>query len=721
LSFDGALLATLRLTVALCWAGMRKYNGKCRKLLLRHRYPNGHFGQKPNCSVVATQYLLIVHLFLYFEGNKSLPLFIFQMTMKQILLALSLCIANQLLAQVDSSNVVSEQMENKIRFKAQLPALKQIPGAPKPFYTYLWDFGDGHFSTQENPEHVYDSLGNFDCVLYAVNNYDDGKKPGKKNSKISVKKVNKTYLAAASPAEQNFFKANGIFELKYNCMAKPGDTMVLMAGIKKEMAAGGKLFLLLNEKKFDKASFDTAGLRLYHQANLLADQQAIAAIQPFSKLLLTSSGSPASNIKEEKAFNALESKTFIQNTMQNYDNVLSIDLKTANTSSQFQFANLAVRPEMMQDTNATITITGLFLPDSGGAYMHQLNIPVVASHDPNKMNLREGRLSYRLLKRKKALNYKIRFQNDGEGPARKILLDIELPKVFDPATVEIKDLSPYCKPCDSVPERTGCWELIRQNDTLAFVFKGIYLPGTNQRGVDDKDSTKGFVEFEVKTKKKLDNLPFKGKTAIYFDKNPPVITNFATGRFKPSLSPLVMAGYEVFVGNGSIGSAITVGVGVSMLAPFKPYFQAELFGKQSNSSISGTLKRIQRIRIDSTFYDSGSMDSVISSKAIRLGLVPLQLRYNLNDWLSLGLGVRIDAELSGTIEEKRVYAIVRNNRPDTYTISKQSNTKAFDKFSWLPFLDLGLGRVRLGPSLGARYYYGGEKESYGYIYAAWRF
>jgi hypothetical protein len=51
-------------------------------------------------------------------------------------------------------------------------------------------------------------VGDYEAILYAVNNYDDGKKPGRKPTKVGVKQVNKAYLASFSPAEQNFFKAN---------------------------------------------------------------------------------------------------------------------------------------------------------------------------------------------------------------------------------------------------------------------------------------------------------------------------------------------------------------------------------------------------------------------------------------------------------------------------------------------------------------------------------
>jgi hypothetical protein len=624
-------------------------------------------------------------------------------------------------AQTDTSVSIT-QSENKVLFKARVPSLTPIPGAPKPFYTYLWDFGDGHFSTSENPEHVYAGPGNYEAFLYAVNNYDDGKKPGRKPVKVGVKQVNKSYLVSSSPAEQHFFKANGVFELKYNCMAKPGDTMLLVAGWKTEQTINGRLYLFLNEKQFGQNSFDTAGFRLYHDASLLNEKNAVASIRPFETMLLTASGSPASHNKEEKKFTAAESKTFLANTLKLYNHVFAVDIKNASAVAQFMFSNLLVTPGMIKDTNATIIITGLFVPDSGDVYMHQLNIPIVTSHDPNKMNLKQGRLSYRLLKKNKDLSYKIRFQNDGEGPARKIRLAITLPSAFDPQTIKIKDMSPYCKPCDSVASRTGCWELITGRDSAAFIFHGIYLKGTQQKGVEDKDSTKGFVEFDVKTKKKLDNLPFKGQTAIYFDKNEPVITNFATGRFKPAVSPMMMAGYEMQLGNNGKADGLTVGAAIARLAPYKPFFQFELFFKTFTSSSSFSSNIPGSVDIDGKRYDYKSFSQHTGSSVTRAGIVPLHLRYNINDVLSAGVGMRVDADLGGSTDTARNYILFNfNGTPDApFDINRNRKLKAFENPEFLPFADVQFGKVRLGPQTGARFYYGGSNRTYFYFYISWR-
>nr|WP_262919657.1 PKD domain-containing protein [Niabella hibiscisoli] len=91
-------------------------------------------------------------------------------------------------------------------FSIKLPALTQIPGAPAPFYTYLWDFGDGHFSTAENPQHLYAKADTYEVMLYAVNNYDDGKKPQRKTQKIQVNKSSPIKDNVASVAEKDFLR-----------------------------------------------------------------------------------------------------------------------------------------------------------------------------------------------------------------------------------------------------------------------------------------------------------------------------------------------------------------------------------------------------------------------------------------------------------------------------------------------------------------------------------
>ena len=75
---------------------------------------------------------------------------------------------------------------NKVSFSAQTPLLNQIAGAPKPFYSYFWEFGDGHYSHDKTPKHTYKNRGDYQIRLWATNNYDNGKPPTTRPKKINT-------------------------------------------------------------------------------------------------------------------------------------------------------------------------------------------------------------------------------------------------------------------------------------------------------------------------------------------------------------------------------------------------------------------------------------------------------------------------------------------------------------------------------------------------------
>lgn len=630
---------------------------------------------------------------------------------------------------VADTTIIIKQHGNSVSFATVLPPLTQIPGAPAPFYSYLWDFGDGHFSTEEKPVHDYSKLSEFDVHMYAVNNYDDGKKPARKKIKVVVNKP-PSNVASVSPAEKDFFKANGIFELKYNCMAKPNDTMVLIAGWKNTelQSNSGKLYLMLNEKIYDQTCFDTAAFRFYNNDSLVSNRM-MASLNPQTTLTVTESGSPASNIKQYIGNYNAEAQSLLAKTFLLYKNTYEIDLGDMNSNStQFSFTELFVTPQMLKDTNATLTVTGVYVPKKGNPVMHRLNIPVVNSHDPNKMNLKGGPLFYRFIKKHQPLTYKVRFQNTGKGPARKVALDITMPPTLDPQSIIVRDMYPFCKPCDSVADKRGCWDLVKNEKGAVFTFNGIYLPGTDQKGVEDKDSTKGFMEFGIVSKKRLENKPFKAQTAIYFDKNEPIITNYATGRFHKGISPFVMAGFERAFGSGKVSNGIVTGFGIAPIAPRLPYLQFEMYYKQGLATTTTNVKDIDRpgiIVIDSLKreYAYKNFDSSETNSLSQIKLVPAQLRYNINKYISVGGGAVVSADVGGYSEAKQTYYLSGFNGQNIapYAKTLKAKIKSFSNITARPFFDIQLGLVKWGPHLGLRYYYSGKQNSYGFLYAGFRF
>src|SRR5580700_5241197 len=160
--------------------------------------------------------------------------------------------------------VIFHVADNVSSFNADLRPLNRIAGAPKPFYTYLWEFGDGKFSFESQPRHVYADTGDYNVRLYATNNYDDGKPPPTRPHSLKVR--SKTLYAKNE--EIPFFKEAGAIEMKVNRMPKPDEDMVLIIGYRNQAGKQdmkGSLVLFYNEKQFSKNNFNLADERAYNE------------------------------------------------------------------------------------------------------------------------------------------------------------------------------------------------------------------------------------------------------------------------------------------------------------------------------------------------------------------------------------------------------------------------------------------------------------------------
>src|SRR5689334_11455588 len=87
------------------------------------------------------------------------------------------------------ANITYSQKANAVKFKPETPPLIPIAGAPKPSYSYLWEFGDGHYSRQPEPKHVYKNKGTYKTRLAVTNNYDNGKPPATRPKTVAVNEV----------------------------------------------------------------------------------------------------------------------------------------------------------------------------------------------------------------------------------------------------------------------------------------------------------------------------------------------------------------------------------------------------------------------------------------------------------------------------------------------------------------------------------------------------
>ncbi len=628
---------------------------------------------------------------------------------------------------------ISYEIEaNEVIYGAEMPPLNQIAGAPKAFYTYYWEFGDGDFSFKETPTHMYTKEGIYKAKLWATNNYDNGKPPESRPISITIDEASdKASLEEPSP-----FTEDEDLILKRNCEPIPDQELVFITKYKNtnDYVSSGKLYLFYNDRKFKNDNFIIEDTRMHHGEQIVPSAAISEALPENDTHTLVAS---------KNTFLETYKRLFTQDTTKRknlpltleesetlYRNCQIIEFNDIQPGEERNiFRTLRTTPEMIKDTSAIVTLRSVYVPDIDydNHTVKDTEMEIVTSHDPNKMSSNGWLLNYRLV-RFKRLKFKVRFQNNGEGPANTIRLEIDTPEMFDKSTLQIEGLYPECPICPKEREvNNSCIDTTLHKNKIIFQFNKIYLPGSQQKNVTEIDSTKGFVKYSMKFGKNFHKKKTRSRTAIYFDKNEPIITNYATTRFIPGISIGTKAGYSI---TPELDNQQEYFAGIT-LSPFKSYrgyYQAELLFSASS------FDDIRNFETSSANAD-GSENLIRFSELnqhqnISIYAIPASYRYNFNNFLALGTGIQMKLDLNSennqettgegfTVFEQGLQ-IIRNRDLDSFVTQKVDNT--FSNLQTGVFIGMNLGTVRIGPSIGVRYIYNfNTPNSQIQLYGIWKF
>ena len=621
------------------------------------------------------------------------------------------------------ANITYNQKGNSVSFKPETPPLIPIAGAPKPSYSYLWELGDGHYSKQAEPKHVYKKKGNYSTRLAVTNNYDNGKPPATRPKKVAVNDITDTdYKDIASIADQNGF------EILKNCDPIPEQEMVVVVSYQnlENYVANGKLYLFYNEKQFKNNNFELVDFRTY-AGEREVKENTIASIDDLddTKNYLTSAENTFKFKKYKNTTTEEDLEASLKDAHTLYHNVSILEFDDANPNeTRNVFYTFKTTPEMIKDTSATVTMRGIFVPNRSfkNHKVKNLEMEIVTSHDPNKMGSNGSFMNYRLV-RFKRVKFKTRFQNNGEGPARKIRLETDIPDMFDKKTFQIEGMYPECPICPKGEEPTvSCLDTIIQKKQIIFTFKNIYLPGTEQKNVKEKDSTKGFIRYSMKFNEDFHKTNTRSRTSIIFDKNEPIITNYAVTRFLPGISIGAKAGYN-FYPNLEKSTSYFVGATISPFKSYRFYWQAEWINalNQHNSTIN----------IVNTFDTNTNgtrrlirTTTTTENKNVNWE-VPTLIRYNINNYIGVGAGIQTNINVLSQQNQNKKIETFEGDKELILTATKTTNNTIKNSFIDLKtgiLFDLTAGFSRIGPSLGARYVINFEQDfNYFQVYGIWRF
>ena len=615
------------------------------------------------------------------------------------------------------------QNGNAVTFKPETPPLIPIAGAPKPSYSYLWELGDGHYSKEAEPKHVYKKKGTYTARLAVTNNYDNGKPPATRPKKVVVNDVtDNNYKDIASIADQNGFAV-----LK-NCDPIPEQEMVVVVSYQnlENYVSNGKLYLFYNEKQFKHNNFELSDFRTYAGEREIKENLVAAVDDLDDSNNFTAAAESNFNLKKYRNTTTEEDlDASLLDAHKTYHNVSVLEFDNADPGeTRNVFYTFKTTPEMIKDTSATVTMRGIFVPNRSykNHKIKNLEMEIVTSHDPNKMGSNGSFMNYRLV-RFKRVNFKTRFQNNGEGPARKIRLETDIPDMFDKKTFQIESMYPECPICPKGEEPTvSCLDTIIKQKQIIFTFKNIYLPGTEQKNVKEKDSTKGFVKYSMKFGEDFHKVKTKSRTSIIFDKNEPIITNYATTRFLPGISIGVKAGYN-FYPDLDKSTSYFVGATISPFKSYRFYWQVEWVNalNQYNSAVD----IVNETRVNANGVRQLQRTTTMTENKNINWEVPVLIRYNINNYIGIGAGIQTNINVSSE-QHQNIKVETFEGEKELILIDTKTATNtvknSFADFNTGLLFDLTAGFARIGPSLGARYVINFEQNfNYFQVYGIWKF
>ncbi|PHN04161.1 DUF7619 domain-containing protein [Flavilitoribacter nigricans] len=136
---------------------------------------------------------------------------------------------------------------------------------------------------------------------------------------------------------------------------------------------------------------------------------------------------------------------------------------------------------------------------------------LLCAYDPNdKLVMPTGEGEERATRFGEALHYTVRFQNTGNYPARDITIRDTLDEHLDLSTFELLSTSHTLS------------RLVMEDRALEFIFKEIYLPDST----NNEPGSHGYISYRIHPVTDLPEFtPIENTAHIYFDQNPPIVTN----------------------------------------------------------------------------------------------------------------------------------------------------------------------------------------------------
>ncbi len=200
------------------------------------------------------------------------------------------------------------------------------------------------------------------------------------------------------------------------------------------------------------------------------------------------------------------------------------------------------------------------------------------------------------------------------------------------------------------------------------------------------------------------------------------MTNYATTRFLPGISIGAKAGYNLYP-NLKNSRSYFVGATLSPFKSYRYYWQAEFVN--SIHSYDGTNSVQESFRTSANGVRQLQRRTTSSQNDNINWEIPVLMRYNINSFIGIGMGLQANFNLSEK-QEQNLKIETYEGITDKFLISTTNESKiakqSFTNVKTGFVFDLTFGAARIGPSFGARYVVNfKENSNYFQLYGIWKF
>lgn len=223
----------------------------------------------------------------------------------------------------------------------------------------------------------------------------------------------------------------------------------------------------------------------------------------------------------------------------NYTNLLPFEVRSFDVEMQIPVIPTVALGDLLTNS-ATIT------PDANDITLNNNTAVstqiIIGSYDPNdKMEVHGPEIVPAEFTSDDYLYYRIRFENTGTASAINVRVEDTLDPLLDWETIEMLDSS-------------HSYVMTRMEDQVIWNFDNIMLPDSTT----DPVGANGHIFFRIKPTQFSEGTVIQNRAEIYFDFNPPIITNTFTTTFATPLSVDDVAPVALNVSPNPASTSVTV-------------------------------------------------------------------------------------------------------------------------------------------------------------------